>query len=118
MKAHKGSAGVQEHGCAVLRVLTFPDKNKVVIAKAGGIEAVVGAMAAHKGSVGVQEQCCALLGSLGVLGVSRGRWLTEGCDWGFGFWPGGRVHEGHHSTQLRTRRRSWRRAGSRQWWER
>ena len=38
--------------------------NKLKIALAGGIEAVVAAMAAHKASAGVQEQACWAMRSL------------------------------------------------------
>ena len=45
------------------RMLTYAD-NKLKIALAGGIEALIAAMAEHKASAGVQEQACWAMRSL------------------------------------------------------
>ena len=56
MRAHAGSAVVQEYARWALCNLAFNNAdNQFAIAAAGGIEAVVAAMRAHAGSAGVQE---------------------------------------------------------------
>ena len=62
MRAHAGSAGVQEQACRALLNLACNADNSS-IAAAGGIEAVVAAMRAHAGSA-VQVQACRALLSL------------------------------------------------------
>mmetsp|Transcript_31566 Transcript_31566/g.74082 ORF Transcript_31566/g.74082 Transcript_31566/m.74082 type:complete len:156 (+) Transcript_31566:44-511(+) len=132
MKAHEGSAGVQEQGCGALVNLAINDKNKEAIAAAGGIEAVVEGMKAHKGSAGVQEQGCGAL--LNLADKNGVRW--HGGDW----WGDCTLHcgrmprpvvrlflwarlrgytrkEGVTWVQIRTGRLSRLRAGSRQWWK-
>ncbi len=79
MKAQKASVLVQEPACAVLRNLAVNAGNKVKLAEAGGIEAVVAAMKEHKTSVLVQEHACAALWSLAEQGSLRQR-IKAACD--------------------------------------
>ena len=65
MRAHCGSATLQEDGCAVLRIVAGSSEDRsVAVASAGGIEAVVRAMGDHKGSTGVQKYGCGALRNL------------------------------------------------------
>ena len=66
MEAHKASVFVQQQTCWALRYLAVNDCNRVKIAEAGGIEAVVSAMKEHKTSVLMQERACVALRNLAV----------------------------------------------------
>ncbi len=56
MTEHKASAIVQEQACGALRNLTDNADNKVAVAAAGGIEAVLAEMATHKANAGVEDR--------------------------------------------------------------
>ena len=71
MKAHEKGVLVQQPACATLGYLAFNAGNKVKIAEAGGIEAVVAAMKAHKTSHSVQEHACLALWHLTAAQGSR-----------------------------------------------
>jgi tryptophan synthase beta subunit len=59
MRAHMGSAGVQEAACSALRNLTLKDaENRTRAGTAGVVEAVAAAMRAHAGSADVQHYAC------------------------------------------------------------
>jgi hypothetical protein len=60
MRAHAGSASVQEQACWALRSLAGGTnvENKTRVRTAGAVEAVAAAMRAHAGSAGVQEHAC------------------------------------------------------------
>jgi formylmethanofuran dehydrogenase subunit D len=78
MEAHQASGLVQEQACAALSNLAVNDGNKVKIAEAGGIEAVVAAMEAHKTSVLVHEPACLALWYLAAQGSLRQRIKAAG----------------------------------------
>jgi hypothetical protein len=62
MRAHAGSAGVQEEALSALRNLTANHAaNKTRAVTAGAVEAVAAAMQAHAGSASVQEAACMVL---------------------------------------------------------
>jgi hypothetical protein len=61
MRAHAGSAGVQEAACTALMQLTFKGAENVTRAGTAGVgEAVAAAMRAHAGSADVQNAACML----------------------------------------------------------
>ena len=62
---------MQQQACWALSNLAINDGNKVKIAGAGDIEAVVAAMEAHKASVFVQQQTCWALRYLAVNDCNR-----------------------------------------------
>eukprot|EP00961_Rhodomonas_salina_P027916 377640-Rhodomonas_salina.1 len=70
MKRHPESAAVQEQGCWALGNLAVNADNQVnagnqlMIADAGGVEAVVEAMKRHPESAAVQDKGCGALWSL------------------------------------------------------
>ena len=61
MEHHKDVAGVQQNGCVALWNLAANDDNRVAIAEAGGVRAVVEAMERHKDVAGVQQYGCGAL---------------------------------------------------------
>ena len=65
MGGHRGSEGVQRHGCGALGNLAANNTdNKVKIGARGGVEAIVQAMGAHRGSEVVQWAGCGALWNL------------------------------------------------------
>ena len=72
MRAHTGSAGVQEAACRALIMLTYNDaENRTRAGTAGAVEAVAAAMRAHAGSAGVQEAACTALMQLTFKGAEN-----------------------------------------------
>jgi hypothetical protein len=69
---------VQQPACAALRSLASNDGNKLKIAEAGGIEAVVAAMEAHTTSDSVQEHGYWALWYLAQQGSLRQRIKAAG----------------------------------------
>ena len=61
MRTYRSHAGVQEVGCKVLVELAGEDNLKAVVG-AGGLSAVISAMAAHVGNACVQQRGCGALG--------------------------------------------------------
>ena len=61
MRTYRSHAGVQEMGCKVLVELAGEDNLKAVVG-AGGLSAVISAMAAHVGNACVQQRGCGALG--------------------------------------------------------
>ena len=56
---------MQEDACAAISNLAaVKEANQLKLAQAGGIQALVAAMAAHKANAGVQEQACVALRNL------------------------------------------------------
>jgi hypothetical protein len=62
MRAHTGSAGVQEAAC--LHIGRLAEGNRTRAGPTGAVEAVAAAMRAHAESAGVQEAACGALQSL------------------------------------------------------
>ena len=52
MLKHSGHVQVQQKGCRLLATLARDDDNKIKIAEAGGIEAILAALVAHTDAVG------------------------------------------------------------------
>jgi len=66
VRAEAGAKEVQMGACWTLNILAVNAHNKVRVAGAGGIEAVVEAMRAHAGAKEVQEAACGVLVIFGV----------------------------------------------------
>eukprot|EP00740_Mantoniella_antarctica_P003085 CAMPEP_0181359188 /NCGR_PEP_ID=MMETSP1106-20121128/5939_1 /TAXON_ID=81844 /ORGANISM="Mantoniella antarctica, Strain SL-175" /LENGTH=129 /DNA_ID=CAMNT_0023472257 /DNA_START=114 /DNA_END=500 /DNA_ORIENTATION=+ len=83
MRAHAGSARVQEVACGALRHLTGADaENRIRAGTVGAVEAVAAAMRAHAGNAGVQEAAGAALFSLRNMvtnAENRTRAVTAGA---------------------------------------
>ena len=65
MGAHPSSLAIQEEGMRVLRLLSYrtPD-NQMLIARRGGISAMIAAMRSHACSMTLQEEACRLICNL------------------------------------------------------
>eukprot|EP01116_Phalansterium_solitarium_P000598 TRINITY_DN10428_c0_g1_i1.p1 TRINITY_DN10428_c0_g1~~TRINITY_DN10428_c0_g1_i1.p1 ORF type:complete len:117 (-),score=5.43 TRINITY_DN10428_c0_g1_i1:415-717(-) len=70
MRAHVGSAVIQEYGCRALVNVSASGQHKIQVAKAGGIEAVVASLRAHVDSVDVVEYGCSALATISYAGIS------------------------------------------------
>jgi hypothetical protein len=72
MRAGAGDVEVQRAGCSALWILAAGNAgNRVAIAEAGGVQAVVGAMKLHQGIAAVQEMGCGALMNLALNAGNR-----------------------------------------------
>ena len=71
MQSHVSSGDVQKNGCGALLNLSVNGKNKVAIAAAGGIDAILLAMRSHVSNADVQKYGCGAFLNLGENGNNR-----------------------------------------------
>ena len=64
MRAHETVSDLQKEGCALLKYLALDNENRVRIAQAGGVCAVLSAMRTNESNAYVQKEGCGALMNL------------------------------------------------------
>jgi hypothetical protein len=105
MATHACSASVVKSGCKVLGAMARNDDNKVKIAEAGGITAIVGGIRGNEGDARLQEEGCKALYNLAADADSKMKIAEAGGN--KAIFGAMRRHEGDSQVQEEGRKALW-----------